>query len=727
MPGVKGPFISVRTKLIGLALGTSLLALMLACTGFVLYDRSSFAEAKQKTLSVLVASVAQSAFGPTAFQDDGSANVILKVLEAEPSAKGGAIYTAEGARLSVWARDGYESSLPATWPKSGAPRDGYALGELKLAREIANAEQKVGTLHVVFSSRDLELRTQRFLEISLLVLVVSAAAGLALALVAQRVITRPVQLLAEAAHRVEVEQDFHVRVPRVSNDELGQLTAAFNGMLQKIQARDEELNRHRAHLEDLVGERTRDLDQKNREMRLVLDNVDQGLVIVSREGALTGERSAILERWFGQVAEGDSLASYLGRVQHGLASSLQMSWDQLVEDVLPMELNLAQMPGTLCDGARHYELAYRPIAESERSFDKMLLVVSDVTEHVERERSEAEQAETLAMFEQISLDRSGFSEFFEETQATMARLLSPEPRDVTLVLRELHTLKGNLGLFGLKTMARTVHTLEDECLPERLPLDDAQRARLGAAWHALERRARSFLGEGGRALTIDPSELAELERAIGRGAERAELSRLARRLGMEPVAGRLLRLGERAKRLAERLDKAPLDVVVEADGVKASPELAWLWHVLPHVVANAVDHGIVPSAERAAAGRSGPAQLRLCARPERDHLVIEVSDDGRGIDWEGLLRKARTLGLPANSNADAEQALFADGVTTRDTASDVSGRGIGMAAVKSACDEHGARLRVLSEAGRGTTFRFELHEEAAYGRRASLPRASLSA
>src|SRR5262245_47767971 len=98
----KGP--SVRTKLIGLAVGTAILALLLACAAFVAYDRSSFARAKQSTLSVLVAAVAQSAYGPTAFQDKDSATVILQVLASEPTAEAGAIYAQDGSRLALWAR-----------------------------------------------------------------------------------------------------------------------------------------------------------------------------------------------------------------------------------------------------------------------------------------------------------------------------------------------------------------------------------------------------------------------------------------------------------------------------------------------------------------------------------------------------------------------------------------------------------------------------------------------
>jgi two-component system chemotaxis sensor kinase CheA len=87
---------------------------------------------------------------------------------------------------------------------------------------------------------------------------------------------------------------------------------------------------------------------------------------------------------------------------------------------------------------------------------------------------------------------------------------------------------------------------------------------------------------------------------------------------------------------------------------------------------------------------------------------VEVRDDGRGIDWTALARKARSHGLPAETEADLLDALFADGVSTRDQTSELSGRGIGLAAVRAAARALGAGIRVQSEPGLGTSFVFEL-------------------
>jgi two-component system chemotaxis sensor kinase CheA len=703
--------LSVRSKLIGLAVGTAVIALALACAAFVYYDRVSYSQAKRGTLSVLVQSVSQSAFGPTAFQDKDSANVILKVLEAEPSAQGGSIYAQDGSLLASWVRPKAPFKVAPKLKALGA-QDGYVGDRLLVTRKIGDATQQVGTLHVQFSTRDIDERTRRFLEIAGVVLLVSSLGALILALFAQRIVTRPVQILSDAAHRVQAHKDFDVRAQRVSNDELGRLTDAFNDMLSMIQARDRELESHRVHLEDLVAERTRDLDQRNQEMRLVLGNVDQGLVIVDRDGVMGPERSAALEAWFGTAGK-EPLGSYIEQACPGFAGKLAMAWSQLLDGMLPIELNIAQLPDTTVsrDG-RYFALSYRPIGLDGDHFDKLLVIVSDITARVEKERSDAEQAQIIAMFEHVTGDRNGFIDFFEETDSTVERLVGGAARDLTrdltVEMRELHTLKGNFGLFGLKLLATLVHRIEDECLEAERGPNPEQKLRLRTGWERVASRARTLLGDGAMSMTISRRDVEELLEALRSGMERDELALRVSRLLLDPVAPKLSRIGERARNLAERLGKGPVDIAVEADGVRAPGDISWLWVVLPHVVANSVDHGLDSADERANVGKNGPATLRLTAKERNRSLIIEIADNGRGIDWERVREKAKRIGLPHQSEQDLLQALFADGVSTKDEASEVSGRGIGLAAVAAACKEHGASVRVSTEPGQGTVFQLTL-------------------
>jgi two-component system chemotaxis sensor kinase CheA len=151
-------------------------------------------------------------------------------------------------------------------------------------------------------------------------------------------------------------------------------------------------------------------------------------------------------------------------------------------------------------------------------------------------------------------------------------------------------------------------------------------------------------------------------------------------------------------------------VVIEADELRVPADaFAEFWAVLAHVVRNAVDHGFETAEERAAAGKSpkNRVRLRAFALDERG-FVLSLSDDGRGIDWEKVARKAVAAGLPSATQADLEQALYADTISTRDQVSETSGRGVGLGAVRAAVTALGGSIEIESDLGRGTTFRFTL-------------------
>ena len=127
---------------------------------------------------------------------------------------------------------------------------------------------------------------------------------------------------------------------------------------------------------------------------------------------------------------------------------------------------------------------------------------------------------------------------------------------------------------------------------------------------------------------------------------------------------------------------------------------ARVFSVLPHVVRNAVDHGLPTST----AGRE--PWLRFSCVKNVDELVLSIADNGTGIDWDTVAEKARQRGLDPHSHTDLVEALFIDGLTTRSQATDVSGRGVGMSAVREACVALGGRVDIDSTPG-GT--RVSLH------------------
>jgi two-component system chemotaxis sensor kinase CheA len=203
---------------------------------------------------------------------------------------------------------------------------------------------------------------------------------------------------------------------------------------------------------------------------------------------------------------------------------------------------------------------------------------------------------------------------------------------------------------------------------------------------------------------------AELENGLDR-MERmvGDLQRRALRLRTAPLLRVVDALPRTAREVASGLGK---QVEVELRGAELELDRAILDRLadpLVHLVRNAVDHGIETPERRREAGKPPAGRLVIDARRERDHVRISVSDDGRGIDLESVRRRAVEAGiLHADLAADLAPAdvaalVFRPGVSTAAAVSEVSGRGVGMDAVKATIEGLGGRVELESRPGLGTT------------------------
>ena len=189
-----------------------------------------------------------------------------------------------------------------------------------------------------------------------------------------------------------------------------------------------------------------------------------------------------------------------------------------------------------------------------------------------------------------------------------------------------------------------------------------------------------------------------------------------RMVPLERVFRRLMRM---VRELAERLDR---DVAfkVTGEGTRVDKAVAdILFEPLLHIVRNALDHGIKPPATRRSAGKQPKGRLSLSARTLGDQILIEVTDDGAGIDPDKVRKVAADRAvlapdqLQALDDVAAMQLIFAPGFSTAASVTDVSGRGVGMDAVKASVEQLGGRVSVSSKLGSGTVVSLRLPATAA--------------
>jgi two-component system chemotaxis sensor kinase CheA len=189
-----------------------------------------------------------------------------------------------------------------------------------------------------------------------------------------------------------------------------------------------------------------------------------------------------------------------------------------------------------------------------------------------------------------------------------------------------------------------------------------------------------------------------------------ELQKSVMKIRMVPVEQLFKRLPRIVRDVAKARKK---EIAIEMEGQNTDLDksvLDALAEPMAHLVRNAADHGIETPEERLVLGKSARGTIRLDAYHQGNQVVIEISDDGRGINHEKLMRKAVEAGIvtqeetKAMSHEEILKLVFHPGLTTAEEVTEISGRGVGMDVVKTVMERLKGRVAVESEPGRGTTF-----------------------
>lgn len=204
------------------------------------------------------------------------------------------------------------------------------------------------------------------------------------------------------------------------------------------------------------------------------------------------------------------------------------------------------------------------------------------------------------------------------------------------------------------------------------------------------------------------SRQAELDRLVG------DLHAAVGKVRLAPLAPLFARFPRLAREIAAALGK-PVRLELEGQEIEVDKTVVdGLFDPLLHVLRNALDHGVEPAEQRQAVGKPEAGRIRLAARAAGDQVVIEVADDGAGIDPARIRNQAVARGVigrdaaDALDDRDAIDLIFIPGFSTAAAVNAVSGRGVGMDVVRAAATRLGGKVTLSGEPGRGTTVRFVL-------------------
>ncbi len=471
---------------------------------------------------------------------------------------------------------------------------------------------------------------------------------------------------------------------------------ALRSQNKQLSALSNELTQTNLGLEKTVAARTASL-------QLVLDSTGDGLLSVNLDGLLLPERSRTVSLWFGESQPGATVWDYLA-TDTFTRDSMSMAFEQLADDILPFEVAADQAPKTFERDGKTFALEYREIRE-EQKLARILVLVRDITAELEAKRAEYEMRELHTLVGNLLKDRTGFDQTLEECASLVSEIAQTVSHAVAQ--RNLHTLKGNCAIVGFQSVADYVHELEGMLADESRQPTKSEIIDLDRYWQTSLMKIRNYLHTGREnQIEIANWEHSELKDLIANRASYDQIERLIDSWRYEPTLTQLSRLADQSRQVAKRLEKE-VDVCIMDNRLRIPEErLRRFWSSMIHVVRNAVDHGIETPTQRRTKGKPAMAKLELISRKVNGYLEIEVADDGSGINWQQVRKAAQQKGLPHTTDADLTEALFCDGLSTRDSATDISGRGVGLSAVRSECEKIGGKISIQSQADVGTRFTF---------------------
>ncbi len=495
-----------------------------------------------------------------------------------------------------------------------------------------------------------------------------------------------------------------------------------------------------ASLEKRVAERTAQLRQKTNDINAMLQNMPQGVLTVMNGGSIHPEYSAYLatiletteiaDRHVMQLLfSGASLgADSLSQVDAAIASVIG-------EDEMNYEFNshllATEFDKTMADGrVKSLALSWSPIANDEGTVDKLMLCVRDVTE-LKRLEAEANtrKRELQVIGEILAVSQEKFHEFIasagafiDENKRLIDQATEKNGETINLLFRNMHTIKGNARTYGLLGLTNQVHVTE-QSYDDLRKSDEAQwqRDTLLAELASVKSLVDTYShvndtvlgrkGPGRRAgvekfLMVEKDMLQQTVQvlvAVDRGdpaAMRDALGQVGSTLhmiGTQPLAEVLSGSLDSLPSLAQELGKeAPL-VQIEDHGVAIRTQAGGLLkNLFTHLLRNSLDHGIEAAATRQAAGKPAAGRIDLQLSVNDGKLWIRLRDDGRGLAVGKIRQCAAEQNLitrgKKSTDDEVAQLIFRSGFSTAAHVTEVSGRGVGMDAVRGFLEKEGGSI-----------------------------------
>ena len=464
--------------------------------------------------------------------------------------------------------------------------------------------------------------------------------------------------------------------------------------------------------------------EQHKQIREIMDHLSEGYFWVTKDKKISEQTSASCAKIFGLDIANYVIGSEnkLGFEDPNKEGHLSACLEQIFDDFMPESVTLSMIPSKCrLNNEKIITFDYTIIRDKEDAPEKIIVQAKDITEEEkERQKSEELQRESQKLIN-ILRNKESFSNFVTDFRKLIEEIKSVGMEDTVVAKRILHTLKGNSALFGLTEVAHTIHDIETQAADLE---NDAITENIPKYCEAIEGKLVTFLethndilqigyGEQVEKFVIDSNVLSSLyEISEELPAEQQQnLKETLDLIKMRPISFFTALFENTVKKVASlgakkiHFQLSGLDLKVDVERLES------LFQNLIHALRNSCDHGIETPDERLAAGKPevGTVQMSF-VRDEAVGMHIQIKDDGKGIDPSSVRRKAVAMKVKSEdevaqlSDDEAIELIFCDGISTAQEVSDISGRGVGMSALKERVEELGGHIKTTTEVSKGTTF-----------------------
>jgi two-component system chemotaxis sensor kinase CheA len=563
-------------------------------------------------------------------------------------------------------------------------------------------------------------------------------------------LTLPILKLTNFANKV-AEGDFSSIVEINTNDEIKILGDTFNFMSFEIQGllknKEElyaKLEDYSKNLEHMVEQRTKELKEANDFMELMVNSLDQGLLVFDSELNCNPMFTKACEPIFGMSPLDKTLPDVLNITEEGSVQSLKQ-WARVVfNEMIPFESAVDLGPKEKITGKSYLDTDYKnvnmqyyPMRDAEEKISNIVLIATDITREVQATESAKEKEAYVSMILKILNNKTQFESFISEVEDIFQQFkksfsVENQKIEFELCMMLFHTLNGGFGIYSMSKLQKMARDSETEIINVKdsnpsprvyIPILVKQVVSLKQEFLKFRIELDKLVGtkftSNQSFVELPRDKILGLKELVYQTSNKELQKYYMDNFLKVPIINYFKAYDELCKTTAAKLSKEFKGVTFHNPELKIEVEpYLEFFNVLVHLFRNCLDHGIEDPYTRKTAGKSTDGHIDVSfneiTNSDGKFLSVVIQDDGAGINPQVIRTKYLKLNptadlSPINDN-EIVNKIFDPFFSTRDEVSALSGRGVGMSAIKEVTDRLNGIIEIKSKVGSGTVFTFLLPE-----------------